>query len=222
MRSTKAYAEILRLRRPVMTTGETAALLGVPGYSASRLLRQLAGDGLVVPIRRGLWAVGERPDPAALIPALTAPYPSYVSAWSALSRHGMIDQIPRETYVASLDRSKRIKTSLGTFVVQHLAPALFGGYTTDGGPPMATPEKALFDAVYLALVKGRRFAALPEIELAAEFDEKVLWAWVDRIRSRRLRTLVRERLTRALTVAEYEEPGRAARRTGTHTTTVRV
>jgi predicted transcriptional regulator of viral defense system len=29
------------------------------------------------------------------VPYLTAPRPAYVSLWSALARHGMIDQIPR-------------------------------------------------------------------------------------------------------------------------------
>jgi predicted transcriptional regulator of viral defense system len=207
MRATKAYGDVLRFRRPVIATGEVAALLRVPRYSASRLLRRLSRDGVVMPIRRGLWSVGRQPDPCSLAAALTAPYPSYVSVWSALYRHGMIDQVPRDIYVVSLDRSKQIKTPVARFVVHHLAPRLFGGFETKEGVTLATPEKALFDVVYLTCVRGRRFAALPEIELPVNFDEREVWRWVERIRALRLRTLVRERLDEVLGRAERDEAG---------------
>ncbi len=204
MRTTEAYADLLRVRRPIMTTGEVASRLRVPEYSASRLLRTLARDGIALKVRRGLWSLTDRPDPYTLPPALTAPYPSYVSVWTALYRHGMIDQIPPEIYVVSLDRSKRIKTPVGTFVVQHLAPNLFGGFEIKDHVQVATPEKALFDTLYLALSRGRRFASLPEIDLPADFDEAKTHHWAHRIRSHRLRTLVQQRLAAALARAERE------------------
>jgi predicted transcriptional regulator of viral defense system len=204
MRTTKAHADILRMRRPVVTTGEVAAWLGLPRYSASRLLLRLSRDGLVVKLRRGLWGIGQRFDPLTIVPALTAPYPSYVSLWSALHYHGMIDQIPRDVYVVSVDRSKRIRTPVATYVVQHLDPALFGGYEPRNGARLATPEKALFDTVYLTRIRGRRRSSLPEIELPQGFDDAKVQHWVERIGSKRLRTLVGERIRDVLARAERE------------------
>lgn len=204
MRTTAAYAELLRLRRPVLTTGEAAARLRLPRFAASQILRRLADDGIVLQIRRGLWALTREVDPYALPEHLTAPYPSYISMWTALYRHGMIDQIPREIYVASLDRSKMIKTPVGNFVIQHLTPGLFGGFETRDGVRMATPEKGLFDTVYLAGARGERFARLPELELPSRFADKEVRRWVKRIPSSRLRTLVGRQLVRILAGAERE------------------
>lgn len=204
MRATAAYAELLRFRRPVLTTSEAAARLRLPGFAASQILRRLADDGIVVQIRRGLWALNREIDPYALPEHLTAPYPSYISIWTALYRHGMIDQIPREIYIVSLDRSKRIRTPLGIFVIQHLTPGLFGGFETRDRVRMATPEKGLFDTVYLAGSRGERFARLPELELPSGFAERELRRWVKRIPSSRLRTLVGRQLGRILAGAERE------------------
>lgn len=204
MRATEAYADLLRLKRPVVTTGEVAARLRIAKPTASKLLRRLAADGVITRIRRGLWALTSSPDPSLLPESLTAPYPSYVSTWTALYRHGMIDQIPREIYIASVDRSKRIKTPVGMFIVQHVTPDLFGGFQASNGTRVATPEKALFDTVYLAESRGKRFASLPELDLPSGFDEAELGRWVQRIASSRLRTLVAQRLNEILTHAERE------------------
>jgi len=67
----------------------------------------------------------------------------------------MIEQIPRSTFVASLDRTKRVDTPIGAFSMHHIAPELFTGFegTPDTGY-LATPEKALFDTVYIRAPRG--------------------------------------------------------------------
>jgi hypothetical protein len=75
----------------------------------------------------------------------------------------MIEQIPRQISVASLDRAQRITTSVGTYSVHHLAPELFGGYRgSEKTGYLATPEKALFDTVYVRAAAGSR-AFFPEL-----------------------------------------------------------
>jgi predicted transcriptional regulator of viral defense system len=198
MRTTDAYSRLLGLGIPAVTTREAAARLGIPLYAATRLLQRLAADRLAIRLRRGLWVLDTAAEPHVLAAYLTAPYPSYVSLWSALYHHGMIDQIPREIYLASLDRSKRSRTPLGTYVVLHIAPELFGGFEAHGGGKIATPEKALFDTVYLGHAGGKKSSALPEIELPKGFKRQVLRTWIFRIKAKRLRTLVGQRLERAL------------------------
>jgi predicted transcriptional regulator of viral defense system len=202
MRTTDALGELLRLGRPIIETREAAVRLGVSTARASQLLRSLEGSGLVRGVRRGLWALGLDLDPFTVPPYITAPFPAYVSAWSALARHGMIQQVPRQIFVASLDRSRRVTTSLGIYSIHHLVPEVFGGYggSQDRGY-VATPEKALFDTVYLRAPSGRRIL-LPELELPRHFEERRLEEWTSRIARARLRTLVSRGLDRALAEAD--------------------
>lgn len=198
MKPTDAYADLLRLERPIIETREAAIRLGVSTGRASQLMRSLEESGLVRRLRRGLWALGRDVDPFTVPPYLTAPFPAYVSLWSALARHGMIEQVPRRIFVASLDRTRSIRTSVGECSIHHLAPELFGGYREEGrGRYMAIPEKALFDTVYVLVPGGSRIH-LPELELPDGFADVELEHWVARITSQRLRTMVLRELTATL------------------------
>lgn len=198
MRATAAYADLLRMGRPVVTTREAAARWHTEQRTAGKRLKAMEGAGLVRNLRRGLWALKTDIEPFAVAPFLTAPFPAYVSFSSALAQHGWIDQIPRQVSVASLDRSKKIATSIGTYDVHHLAPELFDGYEgSEETGYLAHPEKALFDAVYIRAAAGSK-AFFPELHLPADFDPARLDTWTDRIASARLRTIVSRRLREVL------------------------
>lgn len=202
MKATEAYGNLLQIGRPLIQTGEAASRLSRSVSSASHLLRSLEGAGLVRRVRPGLWALQPNPEPFSIPPYLTAPFPAYVSFWSALARHGMIDQIPRQISVASTDRTRRATTTLGIYAIHHLAPELFDGY---GGSQetgyLASPEKALFDAVYLRAPAGGHLF-LPELTLPEIFDaDNQLQEWLGRIARPRLQTLVARGLTAALVQA---------------------
>jgi predicted transcriptional regulator of viral defense system len=189
-----AYAELRDLGGPVVRTREAAALWGTDEGNARRRLQSLVRAGLAISLRRGLWALDTDLDPFALAPYLTAPLPGYVSTFSALAAHAMIEQIPGRVSVVSLDRARRIETTLADFEVHHVAPELFGGYVAwSGGGSIASPEKALFDLVYLRAAAGGR-AFLPELSLTEGFERAVLDSWVGRIGSPRLKTIVARRL----------------------------
>jgi predicted transcriptional regulator of viral defense system len=196
--SLSAFATLDRLG-PTVTTGEAAAALDISVSQASRLLRSLEATGLARHVRYGLWIVGTDPvDPRALIEEITRPHPAYVSFTSALSAHGMIDQVPREISVASLGSAKRVATELATFAVHHLPPALFGGWVERDGVKLARPEKALFDLAYVSAVHSGRPRRIPELELPGHFDRTELDRWLARIESRRIRTLTSRGLRYAL------------------------
>jgi predicted transcriptional regulator of viral defense system len=195
------YRDLRRLRRPVLSTAEARAVWGTNGRTAGRRLATLEEAGLIRHLRRGLWAIDPDVAPFAIAPFLTAPFPAYISFWSALARHQMIEQIPRRVSVASLDRTRSIETTLGGFEIHHLAPQLFGGY--EGTEPegyIATPEKALFDSVYVRAT-SRGAAYFPELSIPEDFDDGEVERWIGRIESARLRTLVSRRLGEVLSVA---------------------
>lgn len=199
--SLASFAILSRLG-PTVTTGEVAAALSVSVSQASRLLRRLEASKLARHVRYGLWLVGtDSVDPRSLAEEITRPYPAYVSFTSALNAHGMIDQVPREISVASLDSAKRVKTELGTYAVHHLPPELFGGWVERDGVKLARPEKALFDWAYVSAVHRGSPRRLPELELPADFDRDELDRWLSGIESPRVRTLTSRGLRYALTRA---------------------
>lgn len=200
MNASEALGRLKALRVPAATTADAAAVLGLTIEAASQVLRRLAVARLVTPVRKGVWALAERPDPMALIEYVTAPYPGYLSLQSALYQHGMIEQIPSMIYVVSLARGARIETGVGTYSVHHVQPGFFDGYESlpGSGVKLALPEKALVDFLYLSPTRGRLFAALPELELPRSFRRRAAQEWVKRIPSPRLRTIVRRRLEQVL------------------------
>lgn len=198
MKTAEAYGELRRLDRPVFTTREAAALWRTEQTSASRRLGSLEKSGLLLRIQRGIWALDPEIRPSVVGPHLTAPLPSYVSLFSALAEHGMIEQIPRQISLVSLARPRRTPTSLGVYVVHQIAPELFGGFRgSERDGYLASAEKALFDLVYVRAAAGSR-AYLPELSLPAGFDRGELDHWTERIESPRLRTLVSRRLRELL------------------------
>lgn len=204
MNATQAYGELLGLGRPVVETREAATRLRTSSSNASHVLRSTERAGLVRRLRHGLWALDPDVDPVVVAPYLTVPYPAYVSLWSALARHDVIEQIPRQVFVVSLDRTRKIDTAIGVFSIHHLAPEVFGGFT--GSPEqgyLATAEKALFDTVYVRAPRGGR-AYFPEITLPEGFDHGELESWANRIPSSRMRTLVKRGLAQVLAQAALD------------------
>lgn len=197
------YARLRALGRPVVTTGEAAATWSSSLATAARSLVRLTDAGLVTKLCHGVWHMGrDTPDPAYVLPVLTNPYPSYLSGWSVLARHGMIEQIPRSVFAVSLDRARTVKTTFDRYEIHHIHPGLYGGFAGVSGlrAGVATPEKALFDTAYLFAARHGR-VSLPEIELPEGFDLSLLHHWLEQVPSARLRSMTSANLERILEVA---------------------
>lgn len=204
MRSIDAYADLKRIGRPVITTGEAAARLRVSNPYASKQLKLMEDAGLIRRLKRGIWSLDIEIDPTILPPYLTAPEPAYVSMFSALARHGMIEQIPRRITAVSTDRARRIPTAVGVFEIHQLAPEVFGGFEgTASRGYIAKPEKALFDTVYVRSASGST-AYFPELSISSGFDQSAIDYWIDQIAGSRLRTIVLRRLAEVVGEAATE------------------
>lgn len=208
MRASRAYARLVHLKVPAFTTAEASAALRVSVDAANKTLTRLAEDGLILPIRRGLWALRAPIDPRVLAEYLTAPWPSYVSLHTALYAHGMIKQIPEVIYVVSIGRARILQTHVGRFAVHHVAPAFFGGFEEVSGMKLATPEKALLDVLYFSGTRARHCAALPEVEIPARFRRREVQRWLNRVPSRRMHTILARRLEDLLSDGVSRSPSR--------------
>jgi len=188
------------LGRPVFTTREVAALRKSSVSAASQSLARLEHEGGVVRVSRGVWCVPSDPrfTPYALVPFLSGSHPAYVSFFSALRLHGLIEQIPQVVYVATTAHTRRIRTPVGTFSLHHLSPDAFGGFDWYGDRDsflVALPEKALVDCLYLSGRKGRRFGRIPQLQLRADtFSIGRARRWVRSIADPRLRRHVSDKL----------------------------
>ncbi len=208
MKQIDALATLLKLDAPVFTTADAAALLKTPRSHASQTLRRLAAAGHLVPLARGRWGTPGKLEPFALPEYLTAPLPAYVSLYSAMFHHGMIEQIPTVVYAVTLARARRRATPLAMVDLRHVNPSFFFGYESHGrrGIKIAVPEKALLDALYLAAGRSRGFGAFPEIELPKTFSIRTARSMLARIPSAALRGRVEARLEAVLAGAR-EQPG---------------
>jgi len=78
---------------------------------------------------------------------------SYISLESALSFYGMIPEYPYSITSVTTKKTKKIKTNYGIFSYRKIKTDLFFGFKLITGDNylyrLATPEKALFDFIYL-------------------------------------------------------------------------
>lgn len=200
MRLLEIYSTLKKLNLPIIKTRDVAALLNIKLASASKILARLAKNHQIMHLRRGLWGIPELIDPLMLPQYLTAPFPCYISLQSALYYHGMISQIPTTIYAASLARTKKFITPLGSVSIHHIQPNFFFGFETIGKQQIkiAAPEKALIDIFYLSTAKSRLFSSLPEVEFPKNFSIKKAYDIIKKIKSKTKRTLVTKNFTKII------------------------
>jgi len=186
------FMYVRKIRRPVFTTREMAALSGKSSSATTQSLAYLARQGLLLKVRRGLWAdVGnQRLSPLTISPHLIPGHRSYVSFLSALHLHGIIEQIPQVITLASTAHSKTIRTRLGDYIVHRITPPFFVGFDWYRGRTsflIASPEKALVDCLYLSAHRKKQYRHFPELHFKNDFSFRKAAAWARRIPSARVR-----------------------------------
>ena len=141
----------------IFTTGDLLTLTRMNSAAGTHALRRLEAQGLVMRIKRSVWInrAGSPVNPYEAVPYLRAPWPTYVSLYSALADSGAIEEIPQIVYAVSAAMPRRYKTLVADYSFHHLPIRLIWGFhplQTGGGTyPVAEPEKAFLDLAYLAL-----------------------------------------------------------------------
>jgi predicted transcriptional regulator of viral defense system len=195
MNQIEALRRLQNLGTPVFETRDASALLAVTPANANMILRRLANQGLLVHLARGRWLANRTISHFALPELISAPSPSYVSMQSALFHHGLIEQTPAVIYAATLGRPRRLTTPMGVISFHRLPAELFTGFEmNDDGAKIATPEKALFDVLYLGPARSRLFARMPEMEFPREFRWPQLRDFANSVKSPNRRTFIERRI----------------------------
>lgn len=154
-------------------TSDILTLTGLKASATTQALQRLAGKGLLTQLKRGVWAnrLADPLDPAEAVQHITFPSPSYISLYTALSRQGAIDDVPRAVYAVTTGRPTRLHTPLADFHIHHLPARLFWGFqqshSSGGTFPMAEKEKAFLDLTYLGLT--------PRSPLGVPYSRRKKW-----------------------------------------------
>ncbi len=177
--------QILKKLEPTFSTKEAVETLRVSKNNASLILSRLEKKHTIVRLSRGHWAYSNSIDPLLLPAALTYPMMAYISLYSALYFHGMIEQIPSTIFAITNGKTKLFKTPLATISIHSINSYLFTGYKSMGDHSilLATPEKCLFDTLYLIPAKSNKFKRLTEIELPEKFNFKLFNTWLKLVKN---------------------------------------
>jgi predicted transcriptional regulator of viral defense system len=196
MNQIEALQRLRTLAAPVVETRDVAALLQVSTSNATTILRRLARTGMIAHLSRGRWLANEKIDRLALPELILAPYPAYVSLQSALFHHGLIEQIPSVIYAVTPARPRRLRTPLGTISFHRMPPELFKGFelSSRSDAKIATPEKALFDLLYLAPGRSRVFSHLPELTIPRRFQWQRLKEYTTLVKSSGRQAYIAQRI----------------------------
>lgn len=189
----------------VFTTRALAMRSGVSVSSASRQLSRAAGTGAITRVTRGVWANPRNPafHPHLCVAPLLGNEQGYVSFLTALHLHAIVSQIPARIHVATTGHARRIATPVGVFELFQIAPELMkqGVVWSETRVPyrIATPEKALFDILYISTRKGRRFRSLPELDLSrARFRRRRFVALLRQVENPRVASAIERRFDELL------------------------
>ena len=155
--------KLKQFEKKYLTLADFEKLLGRERRSLRVLIHRLVKEGFLIRLGPGIYIL---PDNRAYLDQIANQlyYPSYLSLVSALSRDGMIGQIPYSLTFATLKKTKKMVLGGTEVVYSQLKPELYFGYKLEGGMNMAYPEKAILDQVYLASL-GKGFIDYEELTL---------------------------------------------------------
>ncbi len=156
--------KLLNLNKPYFSPADLEKVLEQKRPALYVTLNRLVKYGVLVRLRRGVYQVALRsPDLACIANQLV--YPSYLSFESALSRHGILSQVPYALTFATTHRSQRMVLGETEVEFRQLKRDLFFGYTLAQGLYVAEPEKALLDQLYM-VTRGLSNLTLDELDLS--------------------------------------------------------
>jgi predicted transcriptional regulator of viral defense system len=133
---------------------ELGRILGISMDSARVTASRYVKMGLLVRIKRNLYMLGESWNTATkedkFMVANLGQTPSYISLMTALDYHDITTQVQRDFFESVVvQRTKTISVGGTVFRYSKISSNLYFGFEKKDGFFIATPEKALLDAVYL-------------------------------------------------------------------------
>ena len=167
--------ELSKIEKLYFGYEEIARILGISSESARVSASRYARMGLLIRLKNNLyvtrerWNAADREDKYLL--ANMVQTPSYISLSTALDYYEITTQMQRDYFESvAVKRTKEIQVDGNVFRYTKINENLYSGFKKEKGFFIATPEKALLDAVYL-LSYGRYAMDLSAVD-ADKLDRK--------------------------------------------------
>jgi len=156
-REASLIAGLAELGKTLFTVSDAREVVGP---QAKDIIRWLVRKKWVLPLKRGLYAivpldVGVKGADAFVVhnfvvaSLLVEPY--YIGYWSALNHHGLTEQIPRTTFIATTKARHAVEVLDAEYYFVKLTPAKFFGWEEieieDRSVRISTPEKTVADCL---------------------------------------------------------------------------
>lgn len=149
--------------KPYFTVTDLEKILRLPRASLYVTLTRLVQAGMLVRLRKNMYKLAFAPTHSEKA-ANELYFPSYLSFESALSKYGILSQIPYTLTFATTRPTKNIVLENTPVEYRHMKHDLFFGYVLENGIYIALPEKALLDELYL-VSRGKGTLAIEELDL---------------------------------------------------------
>jgi predicted transcriptional regulator of viral defense system len=147
------WIEVLRKGKSIYNFAEFMRISMLPVPSLRRAIQRLLKKRLLLKLSKELYANPLAAPSLEEVVGVLYP-PSYISLESALFMHGILEQAPHLLTCVSTNKTKTFRTDLGEVAYFHLKRELFFGYDITDRVPLAWPEKAALDFVYIQRQNG--------------------------------------------------------------------
>jgi len=169
-----SYQVLRTISALTFSCNELAVTLAIKLDSARVFCSRYVSKGLLVRVKRDIYVLRERWDYLSELEVMQIAnliqVPSYVSLTTALSFYGYTTQLQPD-YIESIGvrRTHNVKVINKEFNFTKIAVKYYTGFVRQQGVFIATPEKALTDALYLTSL-GRYGLDLSALDVS-RFDE---------------------------------------------------
>ncbi|MGI6278589.1 MAG: type IV toxin-antitoxin system AbiEi family antitoxin domain-containing protein [Patescibacteria group bacterium] len=171
MKTLKASQILQKSGKSVFSTTEIKNLLEIEkDNTAYKKIEALVETKVLQRAKRGFYILaGKEPSDFELANHLYQP--SYISLASALNAYGIMVQTPYEIASVTTKTAQKIIFENKTFSYFHLDKKYFWGYKKEDNALIASPEKALMDAIFFASL-GKASYNFDEFDLQIINKEK--------------------------------------------------
>lgn len=147
------WFSVLKGGKKIYHFSELLRLSGLSSPALRRAVQRMRQKKILFGLGKGLFANSfALPIPEEITGFLYPP--SYISLESALFMHGVMDQAPYVLSCITTNKTKMFETDLGEIHYLHIKKDLFFGYEIANQVPLASPEKAALDFVYIQRKNG--------------------------------------------------------------------
>jgi len=150
--------EISGIDKLFFSPQDVARACAISDKSANVLCSRYVSNGILLRIKRNYYVISERwkylNNEDIFVISNLLEVPSYISLTTALAYYDVTTQVQRDFFEAiSIKRTKEIVVKERSFTFTKIDKKLYKGFVKENGYFIATPEKALLDAVYLTSLK---------------------------------------------------------------------